>query len=95
MMQLDSRLGRNVRNGSGGTRRAAAASVASALVILSGCGGGEPAQEEVVPSVRVFEVGKRAGIAESLLRVSAGIEAPGDLVDDLRRGLDRAGGTSR
>jgi cystathionine gamma-synthase len=32
----------------------------------------------------------RAGIAESLLRLSVGIEAESDLVADLNRGLDRA-----
>ena len=36
------------------------------------------------------EARARAGIAESLLRLSVGIEAEGDLVADLNRGLDRA-----
>jgi cystathionine gamma-synthase len=32
----------------------------------------------------------RAGIEDSLLRLSVGIESAEDLVDDLREGLDRA-----
>ena len=36
------------------------------------------------------EARARAGIGESLLRVSVGIEAPEDLVADLKAGLDRA-----
>jgi cystathionine gamma-synthase len=36
------------------------------------------------------EARERAGITESLLRLSVGIESPDDLVDDLRAGLDLA-----
>jgi cystathionine gamma-synthase len=36
------------------------------------------------------EARARAGIADSLLRVSVGIESADDLVADLRAGLDRA-----
>ena len=36
------------------------------------------------------EARTRAGISDSLLRVSVGIEAPADLVADLKAGLDRA-----
>jgi cystathionine gamma-synthase len=36
------------------------------------------------------EARDRAGITESLLRLSVGIEAADDLLDDLRAGLDRA-----
>ncbi len=33
---------------------------------------------------------RRAGISDNLMRLSAGIEQAGDLIDDLRAGLDRA-----
>ncbi len=36
------------------------------------------------------EARRRAGIGEGLLRLSVGIEDPGDLAADVRRGLDRA-----
>ena len=37
------------------------------------------------------EARERAGITDSLLRLSVGIESADDLVDDLRQGLDIAG----